>query len=105
MNRKNIAPDIDPLGRNRCSLTDACRDTRRAYEQGERMITMKKLLMSALIAAMLVPVAVGAMDHTPIVIGHRGASGYRPEHTLAAHELAIDLGADFIEPDLVWSIL
>jgi glycerophosphoryl diester phosphodiesterase len=37
----------------------------------------------------------------PIVIGHRGASGYLPEHTLAAYELAIDLGADFIEPDLV----
>jgi glycerophosphoryl diester phosphodiesterase len=38
---------------------------------------------------------------TPIVIAHRGASGYRPEHTLAAYELAIELGADFIEPDLV----
>jgi glycerophosphoryl diester phosphodiesterase len=37
----------------------------------------------------------------PIVIGHRGGSGYRPEHTLAAYALAIDLGADFIEPDLV----
>ncbi len=37
----------------------------------------------------------------PIVIGHRGASGSRPEHTLAAYELAIALGADFIEPDLV----
>jgi len=36
-----------------------------------------------------------------IIIGHRGASGYRPEHTLAAYELAIDLGADYIEPDLV----
>src|SRR5262245_41087698 len=36
-----------------------------------------------------------------IVIGHRGASGYRPEHTLASYQLAIDLGADFIEPDLV----
>jgi len=35
------------------------------------------------------------------VIAHRGASGYRPEHTLAAYELAIALGADFIEPDLV----
>jgi glycerophosphoryl diester phosphodiesterase len=35
----------------------------------------------------------------PIVIGHRGASGYRPEHTLASYELAIDLGAHFIEPD------
>ncbi|KJH72158.1 glycerophosphodiester phosphodiesterase [Aliterella atlantica] len=37
----------------------------------------------------------------PIVIGHRGASGYRPEHTLASYELAIKMGADFIEPDLV----
>jgi glycerophosphoryl diester phosphodiesterase len=37
----------------------------------------------------------------PIVIGHRGASGYRPEHTLASYQLAIDMGADYIEPDLV----
>ncbi|MDP1028523.1 glycerophosphodiester phosphodiesterase [Sphingomonas sp. KR1UV-12] len=38
---------------------------------------------------------------SPIVIAHRGASGERPEHTLAAYELAIDEGADVIEPDLV----
>ena len=37
----------------------------------------------------------------PIVIGHRGASGYLPEHTLAAYRLAMEAGADFIEPDLV----
>ncbi len=37
----------------------------------------------------------------PIVIGHRGASGLRPEHTLASYTLAIEQGADFIEPDLV----
>lgn len=37
----------------------------------------------------------------PLIIAHRGASGERPEHTLAAYELAIDLGADYIEPDLV----
>lgn len=37
----------------------------------------------------------------PIVIGHRGASGYRPEHTLASYQYAIDLGANYIEPDLV----
>ncbi|MEG8045231.1 glycerophosphodiester phosphodiesterase [Sphingomonas aerolata] len=37
----------------------------------------------------------------PIVIAHRGASGLRPEHTLAAYDLAIDQSADFIEPDLV----
>src|SRR5262245_48343744 len=37
----------------------------------------------------------------PLVIGHRGAAGYRPEHTIASYEHAIDLGADFIEPDMV----
>lgn len=37
----------------------------------------------------------------PLVIAHRGASGYRPEHTLASYALAIEMGADFIEPDLV----
>ncbi len=48
------------------------------------------------------PAAVTAAPATaPIVIAHRGASGYRPEHTLAAYELAIEQGADFIEPDLV----
>ncbi|MGV8969559.1 MAG: glycerophosphodiester phosphodiesterase family protein [Microbacteriaceae bacterium] len=39
----------------------------------------------------------------PIVIAHRGASGYRPEHTRAAYELACALGADAIEPDIVAS--
>lgn len=37
----------------------------------------------------------------PLVIGHRGASGYRPEHTRAAYELAFALGADAVEPDIV----
>jgi glycerophosphoryl diester phosphodiesterase len=37
----------------------------------------------------------------PLVIGHRGAAGYRPEHTLASYLLAIEQGADYIEPDLV----
>ncbi|MGL5862443.1 MAG: glycerophosphodiester phosphodiesterase [Phycicoccus sp.] len=37
---------------------------------------------------------------TPLVVGHRGASGYRPEHTLEAYRLAVSLGADVIEPDL-----
>ncbi len=36
-----------------------------------------------------------------LVIGHRGAPGYRPEHTLASYELAIEMGADYVEPDLV----
>ena len=37
----------------------------------------------------------------PLVIGHRGASGYRPEHTLEAYRIAIEMGADYVEPDLV----
>ncbi len=37
----------------------------------------------------------------PIVIAHRGASGVLPEHTIAAYQRAIDMGADYIEPDLV----
>lgn len=39
----------------------------------------------------------------PLVIAHRGASGYRPEHTLEAYALAVDMGADVVEPDLVFS--
>jgi glycerophosphoryl diester phosphodiesterase len=37
----------------------------------------------------------------PLVIGHRGAAGYLPDHTLEGYKKAIELGADFIEPDLV----
>lgn len=40
-------------------------------------------------------------NEPPLVIAHRGASGYRPEHTIASYTLAIEQGADFIEPDLV----
>jgi glycerophosphoryl diester phosphodiesterase len=43
----------------------------------------------------------GSIDAQPVVTGHRGASGYRPEHTIEAYTLAIDQGADLIEPDLV----
>lgn len=38
---------------------------------------------------------------TPLVIGHRGAAGYLPDHTLEGYQRGIDMGADFIEPDLV----
>ncbi|MGW6278255.1 glycerophosphodiester phosphodiesterase [Kribbella sp. NPDC055071] len=71
----------------------------------------------AVAAAVLVPQAVpnsapstGAAAQTVqadkhrddfVIIGHRGASGYRPEHTLASYELAARMGADYIEPDLV----
>jgi glycerophosphoryl diester phosphodiesterase len=51
--------------------------------------------------ASITPVQRNPAATAPLVIGHRGASGYRPEHTLAAYELAARMGADFIEPDLV----
>lgn len=43
----------------------------------------------------------GAIDAKPLVIGHRGASGTLPEHTLESYRRAIEMGADFVEPDLV----
>jgi glycerophosphoryl diester phosphodiesterase len=44
-----------------------------------------------------------AADARPFVIAHRGASGYVPEHTLAGYFIAIQQGADYVEPDLVIS--
>ena len=63
-------------------------------------------LLSALLLAACGAEPMAAQQPTldgkaPIVIAHRGASGERPEHTLAGYQLAIDLGADYIEPDLV----
>lgn len=49
------------------------------------------------------PGAPGPGEREVLVIGHRGASGYRPEHTRSAYELAFALGADAVEPDLVAS--
>jgi glycerophosphoryl diester phosphodiesterase len=69
------------------------------------MFRFCKLALLATAVATLSPVgeAVAATltGAPPIVIGHRGASGYRPEHTLEAYRLAIELGADYIEPDVV----
>lgn len=42
-----------------------------------------------------------ATKKPPLIIGHRGACGYRPEHTLVSYELAIQMEADYIEPDVV----
>lgn len=53
-----------------------------------------------ILAALAASPAAAAGDDL-LVIAHRGASGERPEHTLAAYERAIDQGADYIEPDLV----
>ena len=58
---------------------------------------MRAMRSLFLLAALMLAVPAQAQ----LVIAHRGASGERPEHTLAAYERAIDAGADFIEPDLV----
>ena len=55
-------------------------------------------LALALMAGLLI--GAGALAADPLVIAHRGASGYLPEHTLAGYELAVRMGADYIEPDL-----
>jgi glycerophosphoryl diester phosphodiesterase len=78
------------------------------------VVRPRSLLVFALVvlaALTIVPSMVAAgseaessrLDHGrgPIVIGHRGAAGLRPEHTLASYQLAINQGADFIEPDVV----
>ena len=52
-------------------------------------------------AAMTIPAAAAKPLSPPILIAHRGASGLSPEHTIFAYRLAIEQGADFIEPDLV----
>jgi glycerophosphoryl diester phosphodiesterase len=65
------------------------------------MVVMKRLSPVLTTAALASGAAPPDLSAPPLVIAHRGASGYRPEHTLAAYELAARLGADFIEPDLV----
>jgi len=73
-------------------------------------VLLIRTIVAALFAvgALAMPANLAAQDRVgadnpdrPLVIAHRGASGERPEHTLAAYERAIDQGADYIEPDLV----
>lgn len=60
-------------------------------------------ILAGVLTLCLTPPAVAQQQEEDgmLIIAHRGASGERPEHTLAAYELAIDQGADYIEPDLV----
>ncbi|MBM3777636.1 MAG: glycerophosphodiester phosphodiesterase [Acidimicrobiia bacterium] len=53
------------------------------------------------VASLVLAVAPVVTAALPLVIAHRGASGHRPEHTLEAYRLASEMGADYIEPDLV----
>ena len=70
-----------------------------------RLTQAVRLALGILLCAVMIG-TVMVDDHQsgpqpPLVIGHRGASGYLPEHTLEGYALAIELGADFVEPDLV----
>ena len=64
-------------------------------------MTRRDLLLSAAAVSLAGCATMKQTPPRPLVIAHRGASGERPEHTLAAYQLAIEQGADFIEPDLV----
>jgi glycerophosphoryl diester phosphodiesterase len=72
-----------------------------------KMLTLAGLAISlafgatASVDAVAQTAAPAATATKPLIVGHRGASGYLPEHTLEAYRLAIAQGADFIEPDLV----
>jgi glycerophosphoryl diester phosphodiesterase len=65
------------------------------------LATFSLLAFALPAAALQADASLRGDDVQPIVIAHRGASGYVPEHTLAAYFLANEQGADFIEPDLV----
>jgi len=62
-----------------------------------------RYVMCGILAAVLMTESSLAADSRPFVIAHRGASGYVPEHTLAGYFIAIQQGADYVEPDLVIS--
>ena len=58
------------------------------------------MVKRCVILLLMLSASAAALDR-PIIIGHRGASGHRPEHTLESYRLAAEMGADVIEPDLV----
>lgn len=62
---------------------------------------MAAVTLGGLCTGATTPAAAAKGQHDVLVVGHRGASAYRPEHTLASYELAARMGADYIEPDLV----
>ena len=75
-----------------------------------RFLTVPGCALSLVSLSLLLTACGGSDDGTryptlrgdaPLVIGHRGAAGYLPDHTLEGYRKAIEMGADFIEPDLV----
>jgi glycerophosphoryl diester phosphodiesterase len=65
---------------------------------GQQRVVVKRATLAVVLLASALVTAAGP---EVIIIGHRGASGHRPEHTIESYTLAIAMGADYIEPDLV----
>lgn len=66
-----------------------------------RVVHALPLVAACLAAAPPAQAKLPQLSGAPLVIGHRGAPGHLPDHTLEGYALAIELGADFVEPDLV----
>jgi glycerophosphoryl diester phosphodiesterase len=66
-----------------------------------RWSLLRLAAVAAVVATVGPPAVAAAHEKKPLVIGHRGAPGYLPDHTLQGYRLAIEFGADYIEPDLV----
>ena len=64
-------------------------------------LNRRRLLGAGLATMASATFAYAATPKPPLIVGHRGAPGYLPEHTQPGYELAIKMGADFIEPDVV----
>lgn len=67
------------------------------------LLAVAMLALAGLLAAPATAQQPKAQPYRPLVIGHRGAAGHLPEHTLESYALAIELGADLVEPDLVFT--
>src|SRR5215472_5270130 len=67
----------------------------------ERAAVFTSLMLAIALIAVRAAPPHSSTPGAPLIIGHRGASGHRPEHTLPSYRLAGIMGADFIEPDLV----
>jgi glycerophosphoryl diester phosphodiesterase len=88
--------------RREVALDDGLRGCAFQLARRARRSLSSFFLLLALMAAAPALADFGDRDFPkPLVIGHRGAHGYLPAHTLEGYALAIELGADFIEPDLV----
>jgi glycerophosphoryl diester phosphodiesterase len=94
----------------RVVILDHCRHhTKEDRVKTQRLFSPRKAVVATLVALASAAASMSALAASfptldgkpPLVVGHRGAPGYVPEHTLESYRLAIAMGADVIEPDLV----